>query len=468
MFLTLVSSLILSLLVSSIADAQTNTITTVEPIDSAAVKAAWARADTGRMMPGYHDLTRYDTPGYCVAAIKGMERLIWRRGESDTLPKQTDLDTIPERAREVGRACLAKMTPGTVPYAELYNFTRAALWVGDTALARQAVEYHLSVSPDDARERGYILVDAMVEARDSRPMQLSFLESLVPKFAELGEGAARAHADAIGILRQVAHYQFDTTRMLKYSAERESLIQSLTPEVRKKHNLSLGNVFSDSLEIIWYKLIPDLAPTIERLGNQWATAGEVDRDFARVVIAMATLAGEMAGKDAKSVDMYKRFPSNASLIPQKGRVTLVLALNRIGRGRMDNTLSLLRRLHDRYHEHGFDVILVGRTSGYAWDSPPLNPDDEANLFGWYYREYLNLPFSVFVEETSFYKKPDGRKVAEPTPFQSMYKPLSLTRYLIGRDGTITPLNYGFHHEVELEAYLKRELGKPASETSKAE
>lgn len=477
MFITILSCMLAAMAISFTAYAQTNkrsattsaaneAISSLTSVDSAASITAWAKADTGRMMPGYRDLSAYDTPGYCLAAMKGMERLTWRRGESDTLPKKTVFDTVPENVRDVGRACIAKMTPRTVPSVELYNLARLALQIGDTALARQTVEYHLSITSDNARERGYVLGDAIYEATIARPLPLSFVESLLSRFSELGKEAVAAHSWAIALAQSVAHDRFDTTKMLRYSAERDSMLRTLTAEERKEQELNLGGVFSDSLEIVWYQLVPNLAPTIKQLGEQWASAGGFENtDFSRAIISMATAIGEIAGQQAPTLNVFRRYPDDAPLTPIPGRVTLVMSINRIGKGRLDKALAYIRRLHDRYHDRGFDVVLIGRTVGYAWGSPPLAAEAEAKLFGWYYHEYLNLPFPVLVEETSFNKKPDGRKVAAPTSFQEIYRPLQVGAYIVGRDGLVKSINYGMHTESELEAYLLREL---AAQVQKAQ
>jgi hypothetical protein len=428
--------------------------------------AAWAKADTGRMMPGYRDLSAYDTPGYCLAAMRGVEALTWRRGESDTLPQGTVYDTLPTSARDIGRACVAKMSPETVAPAQLYNFVRLALRIGDTALARQTVEYHLSVTPGQTREQGYIIADAIDEAAKNRPAQLRFIESLLPLFSKLGKEASRAAGDAYRRAYGAAHDRFDTAAMLRFSHAREALIKGLTPEERQSYGLALGAVFEDSLDIVWYQSIPNLPSVAQRLTEQWAIAGKMEHTaFAQGIIALMTTTATIPGMSPPVFKIFKHYPTNASPTPTPGRVTIVMPTQRRGEGRLDRTLAMLRRLHERYHARGLDIMLVGKTLGYAWASPPLAPEDEAKLLGWYYREHLQLPFTILIEETSFTTKPDGRRVATPSPFLETYRPAPLRGYIVGRDGTIKTFNYGFHSESELEAFVTRELGAPGASRS---
>lgn len=440
----------------------TTTASSPVVVDSAAAAAVWAKADTGRMMPGYQDLSPYDRPGYCLSAMQGKEQITWRRGESDTLPENTVNDTIPTVVREVGRACVAKMTPRTVPPEELNNLALLALRIGDTALARQTVDYHLSMMPNNAREQGYVLSDAIAGAVASRPMQIPFMESMLPRFTELDKAAVEAAVAAYGSASSVAHNRFDTAAMLRLGAARDALIQRLTPEERQAQGLDQweGGAFADSLDIVWYQLIPTLSQTVNRLVGQILTANGLavsNPQLTQALTALRTAEGTIPGQPAPIPKMFKRYPADAPLTSIPGTVTIVMPLRGIGNGRLDETLGRLRRLHERYHSRGLEVVLVGRTTGYAWGSPPLAAEAEANLFGWYYREHLKLPFTVLVEETSFSTKPDGRKVAAPSPFMTTYSPLPLRGYIIGRDGLMKSINYGFHSESELEAYIVREL-----------
>ena len=118
---------------------------------------------------------------------------------------------------------------------------------------------------------------------------------------------------------------------------------------------------------------------------------------------------------------------------------------------MDTRLAVLRRIYERYHDQGLDVILSVSTQGYRWGSPPLEPEKEAKILGWYFREYLRLPFSILVEETQFDRLPDGRRMPKPAE-QTMMSGL------IGRDGTIRGFPSQLSEE-ELDAYVRRELAR---------
>jgi len=230
----------------------------------------------------------------------------------------------------------------------------------------------------------------------------------------------------------------------------------------------LGGAFIDSLEIVWYQHVPNLSPTINRLMNQWAKVSKMDSlnpTFVQAVTALWTTAGTIPGQPAPNFKNFKRYPVDAPFPFAPGKVTIVLPIRKIGNGRLDEGLGRMRRLYERYHNRGLEVMLVGRTEGYTWGSPPLAAGQEADLFGWYYREHLKLPFTIVVEETSFGTKPDGRKVAAPSPFLTMYSPLAMRGYIVGRDGTMKTITYGFHNESELEAYILRELAAPTTTQS---
>lgn len=423
-------------------------------VNSAAAIAGWEKADTGRMMPGYRDLSRYDTPGYCWAAMYGMERLLWRHGESDTLPKGTVSDTIPTAVRDIGRTCVAKMTPQNVDSSELRNLTRIALRIGDTALARQAILTHIAKITTGTKAQGEEVVDAIrVAISESRPIPFTFLKSLPSLIVKMGPEAPAGIAFAL--LKNVADMRFDTVVSDRISIEMETLERSMG---RKG-----GFIFMDSMSIAARQRDPQLPATWRRLGDQFLARQDegVDRVMWAGNIESGIKIANLLGAPAPALTMFRRYPENALLTPEIGKVTLIAGIPGLGAGRMEAYLALLRRMYERYHDQGLEIVLVGRTQGFTWASPPLEAGAEADVIGWYYRDYLKLPFPVLVEESTFGQLRDGRRVRAHSSFSLTFDDRIRvgTGYLVARDGTVISLNMQLKYDPQLEGLIRRELAR---------
>ena len=434
-------------------------------VDPAAVAAGRAKADTGRMMPGYRDLSRYDTPGYCLAAMIGMKQRIWRRGEGDTLPKWTQSDTTPTAARDLGRQCLAKLTPSTVARTELRNLLQLNLWVADTTGARQTLNYHLSTVSRDSYARAIILRDAAMLARDTRPVPMAFLESL-PSLADTLDAVAAAPIHVVyRLVWAAALNQYDTAAMIRWSAQNGAFVERLTPQQRSESLVMPHTIVEDSLEIAWMKRPANLPAVVGRLGDKALShinATGIDLEMWKATYASLVKDASFFGMSAPTLRMFQRYPDDTPLSPIPGRVTIVFSIRNIGEGKLDSTMATLRRLHERYHTEGLDIVLVARTKGYIWKTPPIEAGDEAKLIGWYYRDHLKLPFPVLVERTTFGRRADGRLEAVRSPFLQTFQGRRLNQgYMVARDGTLVAIDRVFSSEAQLEAYVRRELALPA-------
>jgi glutathione peroxidase-family protein len=139
--------------------------------------------------------------------------------------------------------------------------------------------------------------------------------------------------------------------------------------------------------------------------------------------------------------------------PVTGKVTL-LWLTSKGNGLMDSQMAMLQRLYKKYHDKGLEIVLILKTEGYSWSSPPQSAEDEAKTDAWYYLDHLQLPFTVMVDETPFTTRPDGRREPGQIAFQHTYP---LTRVLIGRDGRIYTLWMGLESESQMNAFIQQAL-----------
>lgn len=451
--------------------AQQDTLRGTNPTlsDSIAAISAWAKSDTGRMMPGYRDLSRYSSPGMCLVAMRGLQDAIWRRGETDTIPRYSAGDTTPTAVKDLGRSCLADMTPEKVDSAQLFDLMAAAIRAGDTALARNTVLYHASKITAGKRELGFLFFDAMLLSFQSQFSQWVWAESLFPKIAELGPDALEPLGSALGLRLSVAGQRFDTAAMIRLGVDRKLLFESLIANGAELDSFWIAGIYRDSMSIVDHRRRPGFLEEMERLGDRYIdmySGTELGRQMAAGNIEADLRIAKIYGTPAPAeLTMFRHYPREASVRPIPGRVTIVGYTENLGEGFIEPYLATLRRLHDKYHDSGLDIMLIAQTKGFAWRSPPLDSAEEAKLIGWYYREHLKLPFTILVAVADFGRLEDGRITRRPP---SSLPSIGVYRYwrphwwyIVARDGTITGRINGrssvHQQEFWLEAVIRREL-----------
>jgi hypothetical protein len=443
------------------------------PVDSVALARAAAIADTGRMTPGYRDLSRYNTPGYCMAAVRGVEQVTWRRGEQVLVVASSDQDTIPTAAATIGRQCVANLPAvAAIAPAELSNRLRLAILLGDTATVEAVVARQLSLAPT-GEARGFVFTDAIGELLNvafpslvDHPMQFTLANTMLARLDALGKDARIPRFLAHGQLRNIAQSQrFDTTALLREDKSLRQLVTLFTPEERQDYKNEIMSTSVDSIIVAWYRQQPNLPAVVGgMLERSFAARDTVafSEDQAKAMIGWLTLLASQVGKPAPPITGQFWFPKGAPHVqPTPGKVTLITRVQK-GDGLMDAQIAMLRRVYDRYHDRGLDIVLILKTQGFSWSSPPQTPADEAKTIAWYYYDYLKLPFPIVVDETPFTTQPDGRRVPGPIAFERQYV---LPHVLVGRDGRISTLWLGFESESQMDAFVERALAAPAAPAS---
>lgn len=435
------------------------------PVDSAAVAAAAAKADTGRMQPGYRDLTRYNTPGYCVAAIYGMEHITWRHGQRNLRVPESAEDTLPTAARVVGQRCAARLDREHLAPLELPNVMRLAVLTGDTTLLRTAISQQLALATT-AGTRGDVWLDAIKELTGHaelslvrHPADAARATDFLRQLDALGKGAIVQRLQAHSLFFDLYQGEwFDTTALYRESHAIATIASALSDSARHVYPYvsSLSALWMDSIVTAYYRQDPRLVSIVKhqlQLGAKGFPAEEIRKG--QGVLDFFVYRAEQVGTMAQIPGDFW-FPENrAQKVPVAGRVTLIMSLSR-GDGIMDRRGAMMRRLSKKYGAQGLDIVGVVRTEGYSWSSPPQTPDAEAKVDAWYFLDYLKLPITLVVEQTPFTTQPDGRRVvAGPDRLSARY-PMT-PAMLVGRDGRIITTSVGLNTDAEFEAYIEKAL-----------
>jgi hypothetical protein len=429
--------------------------------DSAAVASTAARADTGRMRLGYQDLSRYNTPGYCIAATHGMESEIWRQNQRALIVPGSDQDTLPTAALTVGKRCAAHLEVSQVKPIELPYFMQLAVALNDTVMLHKVIERQLALAPTD-KARGYVWLDAIDELLNAtgfslvhHPLQMTIATHFLAKLDALGKPAVEQRLAAHGHMFELFQgSQFDTTAMFRESNTIRAIGATLSKAERTQYRELLSIAWRDSLVAAYYRQDPRLVEIWRNELQHWLPEMDLTQAQVQVLTSLAEANLARVGKPAPPIQGDFWFPASAShVVPAPGKVTLVMLVKK-GNGSLNSQVEQLRRFYNKYASQGLDIVLVVGTQGYSWSSPPQSASDEAKTDAWYYREYFKLPFTVVVQKTPFTTQPDGRRGAGKIAFKTTY---FSRRALIGRDGRFITMVSGNESEAMLDALIQKAL-----------
>jgi hypothetical protein len=407
--------------------------------DSATIRAIRAKADTGRMMPGYQNMAVYNTPSYCLSAIRRVDFLFWRTQNRDTIEVGSPGDTTTTRAREIGRACVKNLSLESTPRAELDSYMKIAVELSDTALLRAVVDKQVATAPDN-RARALALFHAGKALLQAHPQRLDLANTYIKKLLDQStKEAQEISLYLVGFLLYDAYTKFDTTEMLRLMNVRQNIAMMMAKsdsnENQAKINAKLNDIYMDSIPIVAYKGGPNWKEEVERLimlgiSNRGPESGAMT--YEGNMNAWVRYVGEPVSK----LTGQWWYPAPIDLDSMRGKVVLILQSGAVGDMRALSNLMMLRRLYEKYKDRGFHVVLIAKTQGYSLESPPLEPADEARTIGWYINEFQRHPFTVVVQETPYRRIADGRRVNGDISFHRMFRGGRPSAVLIGPDGTI--------------------------------
>lgn len=453
-------SILFTLVGSSQASAQNPSLipTRSNSYDSVAVRIAAEKADTGRWMPGYQDLSRYNTPSFCLAAIRRLTSIASRTGERDTIELGSSADTAVTKAMEFGRSCASKQHIATISPIEHYSFQQLLIYLNDTIRLDSLIAHQISSAPNE-EEPVWILKDVVHSASQIRPMRHHIIDKILARLDTLGERATEPWADAISIKHRVKWLTYDTVSMWwKYSQDLYPKLNHFTGDI--KSTLAY-NIHLDSIERAWYKREDNLAIITRQYMEQSF------REYPSTLpsIAIFTLLEQaehhaaISKTNAQSFQGGRWLPEGENYqFPERGKVTVVhqvlrrTVIDRTRKSTLSDELAQLLRLKRMYGDR-LDVVLRVPTSGYMWSSPPLTLDEEARGIKWLYHDYFKLPFKLFIDERIVHKMKDGKLVREEIQDVALGQAYL---YIVDKNQRIYHF-WDTPSEARLKAYVKRAL-----------
>lgn len=400
--------------------------------------------DTGDLAPRTGTAIHYNTTQLCLAATENVAASARRDVAGQLLTFHLRLsplqDTLPARAIEVARGCLAQLQSSVPPNGEWINVITLALMAGqDTTAHRVADRWIASATSPAARDSVLVaLMDSYLTAEPARPLDA---EALVGRVAQGGAAGTRTRLTLYTRLIRFWSDVFDTGKMRTWADRTVALLDTVSPAQARGARVAGAQAYMTLTELA-YILYPDSVPAIvQRAQRDWRrvpidTSEHFPIDPASASLEQVTqllspsfLNGAKPGQNYPPLNADFWFPTR--LTSSHEGFTLVVSTVAMwggmppmyaGRGCLEGFLALpdnaaqlclplyekIRHLADVYGRHGLRIVLLAPTQGYAVRSLPLPPEKEAERLRWYFLDYLKLPVTVAVARSTMDHLPDGR------------------------------------------------------------
>lgn len=460
------------------------------------------------MLPSTNDFSRY-TPGMCVDAVEKAQYTTVTWTGWDTVSRFSPGDTLSSIAQTLGRRCASQFSTAKLPAQDLTGLIRLGIMLHDVPLVTSALDRRIAEAPT-IDDKGGALLDVLIQLVESSLNYLSTIESLLPKFDALGP--SQRWRKVVVLDRILGRYgaesngHYDTAQLRRQWNQSRAAYAPLTLNERTRVAISpngaafflAGQLQGIPLPALcrsirgeflrWpqhYRwLVPTrsdtVSPFVQKNISDLERATEQDTSALSPFYTSdgyAAMAYEQCRKSAHAAGQSlatATFPeavwflgsdttsSRAPTLPVRGHMTMLVVIDR-GDGRPPTELASVRRLYEKYRAQGLDVMLLTRTHGSAWASPPLAVDDEVQLNAWYFHTYLKLPMTLAVLRTPMTVDGTGTRAEQPValPFgMNAMWPWGIM--LFDRQGKSLPPfgTLGRQSEVEYETLIRHTLGLP--------
>lgn len=409
------------------------------------------------MLPGRQSFATYARPGLCLAAARGVQRVL-TRADYDTLLYNPERDTVTSAAAATARRCGARFAVSTVPVSELLDLMHVALLAGDDAQAQAAAErYVASVSDAVQHRRALYAVDTTY--LKAKPMRRAAAEAITARLDSLGPVAA--------LQRFRAHFKLGEDADQRYTdiprLQREALatLNAYTQISRVDRNdMDAGgpmNAMGWLFEVELYRSPKDAIARTEALAQ---SAGFTETAAFGAVLHGLRLdwAVQQIGTTIPPLVAQHWNPdSSEHRWPVPGKVSIYLPGNR---KQGPELYALWKHIGRRYGDK-LNITIMEATRGYFREGDggrPLTPAQEAVRLGTFYRDELGVPATLAVEESPVRVLPDGRRLTGAASFESnaYYRMAFILTDQTGKILLLSP--GGLSNEAQIDAWISRALG----------
>jgi hypothetical protein len=484
----------------------------------AAMLASLGAHDASAQSPEASDpYARYARPGQCVQAAQRLDQLYWRDKRQDTVVYAPATDSVPATVVQAARACGVRFTVAAVPERDLLGLVQLYFWTRQDTLARAAADRLLAAqSARPALERGWTLYQLILGTLDVRPVRIEAATRYLATLDAMGKPVSAWRLLAHTALSRYAMSVDSVTAALTHARTALAASAAMTKSDRIDRVFSIVQGYDALAEpvgvavsgpaavAVFDTALTDLLPlrgpgthgthrTTESLRSAPGTVSPTgDRVVSRAQMEMAggmgmAMAMGMGGGESEAAAQMmlkgtitqlqqpytivgKTAPplrashwyntgSDTGARPVPGAVTLVVSVDANCQGRCYPTYAALRRISDRYHAAGLQIVLMARTAGFFRNQPTPSPASEAEKIRGYVRDFLELPGVVGINETEFTHRMDGRRMNTAGQSDRDYF-RGRNAAVVGKDGMVRMVaNLIPERESIVKAVIEEELAK---------
>jgi len=411
-------------------------------------------ADTGVLIPGHRDFSRYTTPGWCRAAARTAATLLRR-----TIEFQTSLVTLRPVEDTLGsggvaavaRACGEHFTIASAAARaqDLSALLDLALYEQNDTLAQAVLARVVALAPTPATVQDNYVEAIRYSLDEAKPPgSVRAAEAFVAKLDALGQSALVARLQAHSQLLAFWQRNDDAVRS-RHEAEQIIALGHALPAAELTRSLPYGPIWHAYQELMTEAFLatPDSLPVIAQRYEQ-----ELSRAHLTPTASPQMVINQLTPHSMNRLEKNARFPllhatywfpaaAGDTVRPVPGKVNLFVG---IGGGVMTTEV---RHWLAQYDAQGLVITVVVPTRGASWSTGnldilngPWTPAEEAKQLEWYWHTYEHLPVTVAVQETHWQWRPapDGRRIqVDTTSFGKMCgDDMRGCVVLVGRDGVV--------------------------------
>jgi hypothetical protein len=381
-------------------------------------------ADTGRMVWGHQEFSRYTDAAPCDRAVENAIREVRRDKESRT----REPDTLPPFAVAVARACGRHLAEVDAEhYTTLWSLFRLSLASGDDDRAARTLERLLS-NATPATLRPSIIASAIEMYVRVKPSRLetargwiATLDSMQEKTPDHGAPVRIARYQArISLMAYYYHRVYDVDRIRSYADEAISIFRKMPVEERDRVDalppyLQMIDLANDRGAITdQQRLLHETISTLARWRS--GAAYEIFKALKHRVEGRVALYGTQG--PVLPDGMW--FNQTDSLRSQGKKPSLIIRLDPMCGAQCASLYAMLRDIAEKY-ESTIDVILIVETVGYLSRSAPLAPELEARERARYLLEFWKIPGVLLVDHRSVGRYANGMVGYNPGVTSSLFQ-----------------------------------------------
>ncbi len=397
---------------------------------------------------------RYNTPSQCYyAAFRGLAR--YRRNlRMDTVVLVRSRDTLPDEVEQVARACMSKFDMNTVPARFLIGAYSANIYANQYDDAKQAVNRFVAEYPEN--DSSQIRRKALALARAGKTDRW-FNRHVIKDMIERGQlieklGQWRYAPEAYSSIFEIAKENIDPDMGIDGTKRYVNAWSKWTNEEvndwggagfafdRWLEFDSWKNGVEGNLHIIRTNFVPLLHA---RQGGGEDQRKQIDKSLTDLVARN----NQYIGDPASPILARYWFDSTGvpeQRLPRQGRTTIVFISDPELGGNDYYRFNLMRRLHEKYHQRGLDILVVTRLKGHFRYAITESKEEELELLRQYYLDHLKLPITLAIDDVRYSKRFDGMRIAEEVPWRRTWLMLSGTDgVVVGSDGKFFSIEINF-------------------------